>query len=524
MGYTVLKLIDTRCNKLINKQLLVLECFSDGNNPQSAGNLFYVGFMRSIVRDAMRPSSKVQLLVSTNESDPVMFSVVTSPDGNISNVTYTAMEGIITKVELSADVFQVGSDTDRKKGIRVQAEPGKTISLYGVGDEFHSSDGFLGLSCDGMKIGTDTTPYTGYEYIVLSGVFVGKESAPQSSSELLIIPCEDTRITIYSSQAITFFVKNKYRLSNNHWTGNAGETYYITYKGDLSGTIIRSSKPITLYVGHQCAETPPGSTNCHHIVEQIPPHTTWGHTHFLNATESGDVVYRVGTVHNSTQVTVTCSYEGRTTTYIPIETTTLNRAYNQSWLQFVPHEVPNEPLCPEFTPTYCCVEATNPVLVVQYGQGYITNNNCTSVPSGRVRRSGALFMIVIPPVIQYLNNYSFSFTASENDSFPLAYANIAVHKTFFQPDMIMMDGGPVQADQTQWNPLYCSGAEICGYGISKEVDNGNHTIYHEMEGAALGVILYGFQQQSSFGFPAGMELQPVSGEYSCKKALIFSVC
>ena len=82
---------------------------------------------------------------------------------------------------------------------------------------------------------------------------------------------------------------------------------------------------------------------------------------------------------------------------------------------------------------------------------------------------------------------------------------------FFQPDMIMMDGDPVEADRAQWNPFYCSDGEICGYGISSPVISGNHTIYHEMKSAALFAVVYGFQQSSSYGFSAGMELQPVSG-------------
>ena len=120
-------------------------------------------------------------------------------------------------------------------------------------------------------------------------------------------------------------------------------------------------------------------------------------------------------------------------------------------------------------------------------------------------------MILVPPVIQYLNNYTFSTITAEAGPFPSAFISISVHERFFQPDMIIMDGSSVEADRTQWNPFYCSGGEICGYGISKQVVTGNHTIYHEKEDAALDVSLYGFQQQNSYGFISGMELEAVSG-------------
>ena len=476
--------------------------------------MFYVGFMQNNPRDVTRDDPNVQILVSTDEPDPVSFSVTATGINNM----YTATYGSITKVELSADSFHVVSNTERDKGILVQAESGKTISVYGVNDEFRSTDAFTGLSCDGMKIGTDAVPYTRYEYLILSGDFVGDESSIQTSSELLIIPCEDsTRIDIYPSQIITYdFGQGTISTvpgASSRWTGNAGETYLIAHLEDLSGTIIRSDKPVVVYTGHQCAEVPAEETACDHLVEQVPPHTTWGYTHFLSplaARESGDI-YRIGTVNDNTQVTVTCVDEGSDTTETLISSRTLNRAHDQNWLEFATHESPNVDPCPAFIRKYCCVESTKPVLVVQYSQGYSTDDQCTQTRQGVVSEAGDPFMIVVPPVIQYLNNYTFSTITAESGPFPSTYINIAVHESFFQPDMIIMDGGPVETDRTKWNPFYCSGGEICGYGISIEVAVGNHTIYHGMEDAALGVSLYGFQQQNSFGFPAGMELQPVSG-------------
>ena len=188
-------------------------------------------------------------------------------------------------------------------------------------------------------------------------------------------------------------------------------------------------------------------------------------------------------------------------------------------LHFSTHDSPNVDPCLTFVRKYCCVEATNPVLVAQYSQGYTVDDQCTSMRPGVVQ-VGDPFMMVVPPVIQYLKNYTFSTITAEAGPFPSSYISIAVHEMFFQPDMIIMDDDPVEADRTQWNPFYCSDGEICGYGISKRVGVGSHTIYHEMEDAALGVSLYGFQQQNSFGFPLGMELQPVSGGCGlcrCKK-------
>ena len=79
-----------------------------------------------------------------------------------------------------------------------------------------------------MKIGSDAVPFTGYEYVVLSGDFVGNESSIQTFSELLVIPCEDNaRIDIYPSQVITYnFGQGTISTvpgESSHWDGNAGK-------------------------------------------------------------------------------------------------------------------------------------------------------------------------------------------------------------------------------------------------------------------------------------------------------------
>ena len=40
------------------------------------------------------------------------------------------------------------------------------------------------------------------------------------------------------------------------------------------------------------------------------------------------------------------------------------------------------------------------------------------------------------------------------------------------------------------------GGEMCGYGISKQLVVGNHTLYHEMENAALEICNYNFSCHS----------------------------
>ena len=453
-------------------------------------------------RNGLDTRKNLQILVTTDEPSPVSFTVTTMNETRTMIATY----GSVTKVELLAVTHQIMNDSERDKGILVQAEVGKTISAYGVNDQEFSTDGFLALSCDGMTVRTESAPFRRYEYIIFSGE---NGASNPIKSEFLIVPCEsDTHIDITPTQNITFnFGMGSVQIfaeKTKNVTLQAGKTYLISHRNDLTGTIVRSDKPISLFAGHECAQFPATHTACDHLVEQIPPHTTWGTTYFLSplaGRESGDV-YRVATTYDHNQITVTCIDEGNSTTETVLSTS-LDRG---SWKEF--NVTYFQPSCPKFVPKYCCVEATKPVIIAQYSQGYTVDTRCTE---NLIAQLGDPFMILVPPVTQYSNNYTFSTFKGISGGFLARYINIAVHEMFFQPDMIFMDGQLVEADRNRWNPFYCSIGVICGYGLSKSITTGDHTIYHRMESAALGVTLYGFQEQNSYGFLLGMKLQPISG-------------
>ena len=104
-------------------------------------------------------------------------------------------------------------------------------------------------------------------------------------SRFLIVPCEDTTsVTLQPTQQIQ---------ANADLIGsplptlvNAGDQAIITVNRlqtaqfnsdmDLTGTIIKSDKPISVFVGHECGQVPTGQMACDHLVEQIPPDATWG--------------------------------------------------------------------------------------------------------------------------------------------------------------------------------------------------------------------------------------------------------
>ena len=490
----------------------------DPNAPGSRGNKFYVAFMQNVNRDAGRIEPELYILVTTNEPEPVEFTVTTFLNDVDDSNTYTATYGTTTRVAFPADTFYVTDQMQRDRAIRVQAEDGKKISVYAVNDEVRSTDGFLALSCDGMTV----NDFRRYDYVILSAGTV--DNLP-TNSEFLIIPCEDdTRIDITPTQLVAVdapdFSTTQFgpgSVSSAQWrlnVGNvrpiAGDTLLISHPNDLTGTHIRGNKPLIVFSGHQCAQVPTGQTACDHLVEQIPPHTTWGYTFFLHplaARESGDY-YRVATVYDNTEVNVNCISEGRNNVEMLVQET-LQTAEHGNWLEFFTQE-PNdgEPCIVPFLRKFCTLESSNPVIVVQYSQGYRVDIACTD--SAEI---GDPFMSVVPPVTQYLNNYTTGLVDGLAGPFSIRYISIAVHERFFKPACIFIDDEPAAPFASQWTKFYCSNElEVaCGYGISLRLSSGDHTVYHNDSSAGLGVQYYGFQQQNSYGFPLGMELQPTFG-------------
>ena len=448
------------------------------------------------------------LLVSTAEPDPVNFTVTTFVDGNQNRSNYVARYGSATQLSFPADSVYITDSSQRDRAILVQAEEGKAISVYGV-----SQDGFLALPCDGMTVKN----FNRYEYVIFSGENI---YAREYKSEFLIIPCEEnTRIDITPSQLVTveaddfkttqFGPTSSQSIHSATWEDNngnlpsAGTTLWISHSRDPTGTVIRSDKPIVVFSGHQYAVIGhrfakiggnlflffPG-----HLVELNPPPIT-----------STDDYYRVATVYDNTEVTITCVGEGVEMSQQTLRT--LNRAQGENWIELSTTDT-DECIIP-FHIKYCSLKASNPVIVAYYNDGSGYNSDCA------LSSKGSPFMSLIPPVTQYLNNYTVPVLNRYSVDGPptLYYISISVYEPFYDPNLIMIDGVPVEPDRSAWQDIYCSDGEICG--ISKEIDlqSGDRTVYHETENAALSVQNYAFAN-SSYSFPVGMELQPLSGEFS----------
>ena len=486
-------------------------------NPGSEGRKFVVAFMKNSLPIALAKKPGAYFIVTTTDPGVVNFTVTTKFTGTTVTTHHQVTRDQPTRISCPADSVYVRATSETNKGIWVEAEEGKKISIYVVNDETSSTDGFVALPCDAMEV----TSFVIYDYLILSSLLNVSDSpgTVPRASQFMVVACEDdTRVTVRPSVTLSgggVFSQNTFgpglsnEQSNVANNPDKGDTLLVSILSvDLTGTLVRSNKPVVVISGHECGHVPADEIACDHMATQIPPHTTWGYTFLLNPLAyrySGDF-YRFATLTDNTEVTITCVDAGSNVATLA-NTTTIHNEQGRNWGEFQTHTNPCANPSVPFIPKYCCLQATEPVIVAQYSYGAAVD----SCVNGDI---GDPFMTLIPPVIQYLNSYIIPAPVNiAAGDIMLRRVGVLVHANYFDASRIFFDDAPLEPYATAWQSIYCAEGDICGYATSKPLDDASHCVYHSDENAAIFVHSYGFQVENSYALGGGMELQALGGEY-----------
>ncbi len=382
--------------------------------------------------------------------NPELFLFITNPESSAVNFTVSPINisGNVSASSTRVNVpssFTVLSVNERNKGILIEADG--NVNLYGLSLYFSSADAYLALPCTIMAV--DEYEYYGISY----------DTSYYYPSAILLVACENETVVKFNSSTITL---------------NSMETYQIESDNDLTGTRITSSKPLSVFSGSDCAFVPQSLSGCDHLVEQVPPTVTWGSKFLVASLEgrsSGELIRVLSA--RAASVAVNCN------TVVSVGEFQL-----QNGGSFREFEIPIN--------SFCSIESTSPVLVAQYAYGKSSDG------------VGDPFMMIIPPIEQFTNNY----LVEAFPLFPLNYVTMYVSSEFFQTSQILLDNFVV----TGWRNVVCSSGEICGHISRTNVSTGAHSIRHQNSSAVLGVSVYGFSQSgftNSYGYPGGMRLSPI---------------
>ena len=447
----------------------------------TAANEYFVGFFKNY-----RGISTITLFITTAESVPVPFTVSNST-GQVYSGTATNSMAISVILPTS---FAVLNDTVRDGGVWVHTtDASKELTVNGVNNNTRSSiDVFVALPCHDYQ----KQNYTYYAVSTHFGRTINSEiNAEGLVSEVLLVGCENgTELTITPTQTIEI-PSDLVRGGNSSVTVSSGESYTVSLDRlqtfllsstlDLTASKVVSNKPISFFSGHECADVPVGVRACDHLVEQLPPTITWGRQFFVVSSleKTAGEQYKLITSAATTTVVCYCYTSGGRVSETFITT------FNGAGRSHEFHIGQN---------MFCSLQASNPVLLVQFAIG-----------AGREPSYyGDPFMMMIPPVEQYSNNYTFVTQSGFQNAI-----TVTVASEFFNSEDIVLNGNSL--DSANWTEIYCSTQTVCGYGTQVSVSVGRNFIHHCAPTARLGTFVYGFRRGTGYGYPAGMQLNPISG-------------
>ena len=470
------------------------------------------------------------IIVTTEEPNPVRVTVEVNPgfyennsDLDITTFpqtrTQTVQSGssitfkfpvvpVANRIHPDEDirVYDIADVHDTNSGIRISTDGGK-VSVYSVNNKIPSTI----LPCHEYP-----TIVGDYEYVILS---VTQENR---DSKLMIVGCEnDTRVTITPTIQLNSIPATVPINLGGGQTPRPNSPLRITDldqptsivlngTADLSGTRIASNKPIAVFTGHN---------------QQVPPQVTWGRLFFtvpIIGRCSGDH-YRVATVTKNTEITLTCRTLANPIPTMKTVAVDFKPATETGFAMFnttsgTLNDTRNSTVRKQNL-QWCCIKSNNSILVMQYKFGSTANDG---IIDSDALTFGNPLMTIIPPIVQYLNNYTLPTDKHLKESQLDVGYTVAIPRddTFFRSpaqdgSKIVINDMPIMPDQDEgWIEIFCNNGQVCGYSAHVEhAPGGVLTIRHVNPRAAFSSWIHGIAGAVSFGFNAGFKLDGVGCKF-----------
>ncbi len=319
-------------------------------NPE--GTEFWLCFQKNF-KDAKGDSLYLELFISGNEDASVVIEI----DGLKFVHNKFVPKGTVANVKIPVEAQVLSEEIVERLAIHVKSD--KPISVYGLNRRKQTTDTYLGLP----------TSVLGNEYRVMCYT-LSESLMPQFA----IVATEDnTEVTIITTANTTKYPANiPYKVNLKK-----GDVYQViaNYDAktncDLTGSYIKANKNIAVFSGHQCAYVTPRIIACNHLVEQMPPLSSWGKQFYVGLLQPRSVyTYRVLANEPDTKI---------------FEDNKLIKTLNAGQF-FETNSRKNIQL-----------SASKPVLVAQYSQGF---RNGDSI--------GDPMMLMVSPTKQFLRQYRFA--------------------------------------------------------------------------------------------------------------------
>ncbi len=416
----------------------------------SRGKEFWLAFPQNAVIEDNRKLTLKLFITSDHDTKGVV-----SVPGLSETIPFHFKASDIDTVDIDTIVELRTSELVQQLGVHVVAD--HDCAVFGLSHRPASTDSYLAYP---VKVLGTTYRAVGYYPL---------QNGPESfTSEFAIVATQDHTVVTISLKADT---------RGGHRAGetfsvilNTGDTYLVqgtsalNRPSDLTGTLVTATAPIGFFIGHTCAEVPPGVTFCDQLLEMEPPIPSWGRQFYVGRFQSKQqYVIRVIASKDNTDVFVNNAHVARLAA---------GQFYEDN------HMIDNS-----------LITASQPVLVAEYAQS-------SSADSIKV---GDPFMLLITPTEQFVKYYRFA-TPISGDWYH--YINLVV--PLDAEASLRVDGRPV--------PMrYFHTIGISKFGIAQyEIQYGAHSASCDKP---FGLYSYGFgvrgDNYDSYGNDGGQLVKTV---------------
>ena len=351
------------------------------------------------------------------------------------------------------------------------------VTVYAVIRDDNTSDAWLVLPTDAL--GTDYVVSTYASSAEADTAFFFRSFTAAYPSQFLVIATEDsTKIDVQLSVDRSARAEGDFRSIEL----NRGDAYlmqaYVSAQrqnDDLTGSRVRSTKPIAVLGAHFRAQVPiiseRASRDC--LVEQLPSTDVWGKHVVVPPLVPPSDIRRV----SARDVTLVRILASETKTGLTINGAPTAVLGSGAYL-----DVP-------LTDTPLDIKATNPILVTIIDRSANRDDGAG--------RSGDPSLIVVPPVEQFLSSYRVtSIEPRQSGAAFYTQHQITCIVPMSHAASLTLDGAPAPA------AVQIPGTTL-GY-VHAAVTNGRHTAVCD---TTFGIIVYGYGPAESYGYTGGMAFE-----------------
>jgi hypothetical protein len=392
------------------------------------------------------PTVELHLTSSTATSVTVNYPV-NSPT---FTTTVPVTPGSITVVDLPSDASTAWIDGAPDNNA-VRAFAPDEFVVYMINRETFTSDAALALPVDALN----------NEYIVQS------YTASFRGQFVVVAAFDNTEVTITPSRNLQSgqAAGTPFTITLNRGEGFLGQAASRGVAGDLTGTTISSSRPVTMTNGNYCTNVPPTAAACDHIFEVAQPLASWGQDALVAPLPNrpGGSIYRVLAAEDDTEVTL----DGAVVA-------TLNRGefYDSG-------EIPGAHI-------FASDSEDKPIFVTQFMTGVTSQGATLGDPA-----QGNMI-----PSEQYLFDYTF---ATVEGAFSQHFLSVIASNDDVANGTILLDGTTIPAGS--FAPIGSSGYSY----VVLPLDEGTHTT--SSVSAGHGITVQGYNQANSYIYPGGARFQ-----------------